>query len=56
MSPKIVRRFWENDMHQYKDLKRIAMRADPFQRDALKRLLFRQFRTENRCALFLELL
>ncbi len=33
MSPKSAQRFWENDMHQNNDLKRVAW--DPFQRDAL---------------------
>ncbi|RWB21780.1 MAG: hypothetical protein EOS40_14515 [Mesorhizobium sp.] len=33
MSPGSVQRFWDNDMHQNKDLK--ARRLNPFQRDAL---------------------
>ncbi|RWA80495.1 MAG: hypothetical protein EOQ30_22050 [Mesorhizobium sp.] len=34
MLPKSAQRFWENDMHQNKDLK--ARRPDPLQRDALQ--------------------
>jgi hypothetical protein len=33
MSPKSVQRFWDDDMHANKDLKRVAL--NPFQRDAL---------------------
>jgi len=33
MSPRSVQRFWDNDMHQNKDLK--VRRLNPFQRDAL---------------------